>query len=118
MEQRYGYLRTNTWTGLGSGEWSTVSTKNWTTAGRLPTSDGNVVLFDDTATGTTSISISAANVSPRYGGVQQRCEQLHAERHGWDYRLDNSRKVIQWSVNTNSNGYSGGTTLNGGMLDV
>jgi fibronectin-binding autotransporter adhesin len=59
------------WSGLLSSEWSTnklALPKNWVfiTDGRTPTdySDGNSVLFNDVATGTTTVDVSVMNVSP------------------------------------------------------
>ena len=117
-----GIVGTNTWTGLGSGEWSTnvLPTKNWTSGGApADYSDGNVVLFDDTATGTTSISISAANVSP---------DTVVFNNGANNYTLSGALGIIGSTTLVksssgvltiaNSNGYSGGTTLNGGVLNI
>ena len=58
------------WTGLDNGNWQTGSTgasSNWKLVTGGAATDfiaSDNVLFDDSATGTTSISISAANVSP------------------------------------------------------
>jgi autotransporter-associated beta strand protein len=59
------------WSGLLSSEWSTNKLplpKNWVfiTDGKTPTdyTDGNSVLFNDVATGTTTVNVSVANVSP------------------------------------------------------
>src|SRR3954463_1335961 len=58
------------WTGLDNGNWqvgSTGANKNWklVTAGTATDYiELDNVLFDDTATGTTSVDISTASVSP------------------------------------------------------
>ena len=59
------------WSGALGSEWSTnilASPKNWVfiTDGTTPTdySDGDSVLFNDTAKGTTTVDVSAGNVSP------------------------------------------------------
>jgi autotransporter-associated beta strand protein len=59
------------WSGLDSGNWAVGSTganKNWklvTGGAATDYIEGDVVLFDDTVTtGTTSVNVSAANVSP------------------------------------------------------
>src|SRR3954463_15817455 len=58
------------WTGLDNGNWqvgATGANKNWKliTAGTATDYiDGDSVLFDDSAAGTTTIDITAGNVSP------------------------------------------------------
>src|SRR5262249_39935296 len=58
------------WTGALNGTWSTATLsapKNWKLVTAGTTTDyinGDDVLFDDSATGTTAVNISAANVSP------------------------------------------------------
>jgi autotransporter-associated beta strand protein len=59
------------WSGLLSSEWSTnrlASPKNWVfvTDGKTPTdyADGNSVLFNDVATGTTTVNVNVADVAP------------------------------------------------------
>ena len=59
------------WTGARSGEWSSATLagpKNWVlNSNHSSTTDylaGDTVLFDDSATGTTTVNISAADVSP------------------------------------------------------
>jgi autotransporter-associated beta strand protein len=58
------------WTGPGNGKWTTViqsPTKNWNLQTAATPTDfipNDTVLFDDTATGTTTVNIADANVAP------------------------------------------------------
>ncbi len=58
------------WTGALNGNWTTAvlpNPKNWaliTSGAPTDYQDGDTVRFDDTASGTTTVSISSANVSP------------------------------------------------------
>ncbi len=54
-----------TWTGTQSGNWNTADV-NWHDINSNPAvyADGSGVVFDDTATGTTTVDISGSNVAP------------------------------------------------------
>ena len=114
-----------TWTGKQSGEWSTnviAGAKNWQdpTGAAADYSDnllGSAVTFDDTATGTTTINVSAANVSP---------ENVTFNNNNKNYTLSGAFGVTGITSLTksgsgmltisNANTYQGATTISGGTL--
>jgi autotransporter-associated beta strand protein len=112
------------WSGALSSEWSTntlAAPKNWVLHSNAATTtdylEGDNVLFDDTATGTTTVDVSVANVSP--GSVA-------FNNAGKSYTITGSKSIAGSGALTksgagsltitNANTYSGGTTLNAGTL--
>jgi autotransporter-associated beta strand protein len=113
------------WTGAGNGTWSTEtqSPKNWVTIASHVATDfitGDPVLFDDTATGTTTVNMTA-NVTP--GGVT-------VNNSATDYNFTGAGGIIGASSlaktgtrtlfisNTASNTYSGGTSISAGTIEI
>ncbi len=111
------------WTGLVNGNWTTntiAGSKNWKliTAG-TPTDyiQGDVVLFDDTAAGTTTLAISDADVSPASIVFNNTAKNYAVNGPfgiaGTTALLKNGTGSL--TINS-SNSYTGGTTVNAGSL--
>ena len=113
------------WTGALSSEWSTntlANPKNWilnsNNATRTDYLEGDAVVFNDTAAGTT-VDVSAANVSP--GGVT-------FNNSAKDFILTGGKAIAGNGGLTksgtgaltisNANTYAGGTVLNAGTLRI
>ena len=114
------------WTGLQNGNW-TVSTvpnpKNWRlqTAG-TPTDfiNGDTVLFNDTATGTTALNISDGNVtttSTTFDNSTLNYTLSSAGGFGISGGSLLKNGTGRLTINT-GNSYAGGTTLNNGALHL
>jgi fibronectin-binding autotransporter adhesin len=115
------------WTGLDSGQWkvgSTGANSNWklVTAG-TPTDyiEGDAVLFDDSATGTLAIDISAANVSPT-SVTFNNLTNTYTVSSGGGFGIAGTGLMVKngggsATINT-TNSYSGGTTVNNGTLNA
>jgi len=111
------------WTGLQSAFWLTAADQNWKLQGSGSATEflaGDDVRFDDTATGSTTIDISSANVSPNITAFANVTK---------DYAITSSGGFgIASGVVTKSgaglvrfdttNTYTGVTTINGGTLAV
>ncbi len=114
------------WTGAQNGDWTTNTiggASNWKlqTAG-TPTDyvNGDTSLFDDTATGTTALNISTANITPQ--SVTFNNSTLNysiASAGGFGIAGGSVVKngTASLSIGT-ANTYAGGTTLNNGKLNV
>ena len=113
------------WTGKLNGNWTTAvlaAPKNWAliTSG-TPTDyiQGDVVLFDDTATGTTNVSISTADVSPTSVTFNNNSK---AYSIAGPFGIAGAASVKINGTGTVSlsapSSYTGGTTLNNGTLNV
>ena len=136
------------WTGLDNGNWqvgSTGASSNWKliTAGTATDYiDGDVVLFDDSVAGTTTLDINAGNVAPAnitfnnttknytITRLWRRCTR----RRRWRPLTKNGTGSLNISANLSYNGattinngavtlsgtnsYGGGTVFNGGTLNV
>ena len=106
------------WTGSYGSNWQVGSTSNWQLILGGSTTDyinGDVVLFDDTASSTT-VNISAANVSP---GV------ITFDNSSRDYTLTGDYGIASGSITKNGTGtltigtpntYTIGTTVNAGTV--
>jgi autotransporter-associated beta strand protein len=114
------------WTGRLNGNWTTnvlSAPKNWAlVSSNAPTDyvQGDIVLFDDSAIGTTSVVISDADVSPLI---------VNFNSFGPDYSVSspNGFGIASGTVNLNgtsavalntANSYAGGTNLNFGTLQI
>jgi autotransporter-associated beta strand protein len=117
------------WTGAivspnaGYGEWTTAilnAPKNWTrpTLGTTDYQPNDTVLFDDSATGTTSVNIVDASVSPA---------KVTFNNTGLTYTISGNPIAGTGSLNmtgggittlNNNNTYTGGTTVSAGTLTL
>jgi autotransporter-associated beta strand protein len=117
---------TPVWTGAANANWTTTaqpSPFNWKlqTAGtgtQFLTNDQ--VLFDDTATGTTAINIADASVSPATVVFNNSSKNYSVSSSGgFGIASGSVSKSGSGSLTLNTaNTYSGGTTLNGGTLNI
>ena len=110
----------NTWTGGNNGSWDTTTTGNWT-GGTGLYADGGIAIFNDTATGTTNVTVNQALVKP--GLVSFNNSSLI-------YSVTSSSGDViggAGSVSLSGGGtvalsgpniYSGGTTLSAGQLNL
>jgi autotransporter-associated beta strand protein len=111
------------WTGLDNGSWQTGSTgtnENWRLqAAETATAyiNGDDVLFDDTATGTTAVDISTANVSPA---------STTFNNSSLNYTLTGTNGIATGGLTKNGTGtvtigtantYTGQTNVNDGLLE-
>lgn len=109
------------WDGNAGGNWDIGLTTNWVNLGTgLPTyySQGNTVLFDDNATGTTSVNL-VANVTP--GGLTIDNDTLVYTLSG-NGGINGAIGLLKegassFAVQT-TNAYTGPTTIAGGALIV
>jgi fibronectin-binding autotransporter adhesin len=112
-------LVAETWSGAVNGVWDTVAV-NWKTNGIATTYiAGSQVRFDDTATGTTSIT-NIASVSPSSITVTNS-SKAYSFAGGAIGGLGSLTKSGNGTVTldvTLTNTYSGGTFLNGGTLAI
>ena len=118
------------WTGLADGgarkvEWSTGAipgSQNWRLASdssRVDFRTDDTVLFDDTATGTTTVNISVADVNPY--AVTFANDTLAYTLTG-SHGITGAATLLKTGTGlltiTNTNSYSGGTQLDAGTLDI
>lgn len=114
------------WTGAVSGEWSTNvigGAKNWKLATAGTPTDflaGDEVLFDDSATGTTSVNISAANVTTATVNVNTSSKVYTIGSSG-GFGISSGTLTKSGTSNlilTSTNTYTGATTISGGTLTL
>src|SRR6185437_4335907 len=111
------------WDGQAGGNWDIGLTTNWVNIGTgLPTfySDGNPVLFDDNAQGTTNVNITTT-VKPL---------SLTVNNSNLDYAFTGSGKIsgatglikqgtnVLSILNTGGNNYTGSTIVSNGILVI
>lgn len=114
------------WTGLDSGNWSVGGTggnSNWKLVGAGSATDfiaSDVVLFDDSATGTTLVDINAANVAP-VSTTFSNSTLAYTVTSSGGFGISSGLVTKGGSGSLtiqNANTYAGGTTLNAGTLNV
>jgi autotransporter-associated beta strand protein len=110
---------TNVWTGANNGDWDTTTTGNWT-GGTGLYADGGVAVFDDTATGTTNVTVNQV-VKPGLVLFNNSNLSYTVTSSSGSY-IDNSSSL---TVNgggmvtlSGPNTYSGGTVLSSGQLNI
>ncbi len=111
------------WSGAQSSEWSTNAIgglMNWTLLGS-PTdyTNGAVVVFDDSLTGTSVVDVSVANVAPA---------NVYFNNSANNYTLQGSAAIAGTTALAkngtgtltvvNNNSYTGGTTISAGIVQV
>jgi autotransporter-associated beta strand protein len=116
------------WTGASSGVWSTAvvaNPKNWqliTGGGNVDYLEGDAVVFDDLATGTTTVDItSPTGVAPTSVAFNNstKAYTINASGGGGIGGTSSLTKDGTNSVTINSaNSYSGATTINAGTLTL
>lgn len=111
------------WDGQAGGDWDIGLTENWINIGTgSPTSygDGNAVLFDDNASGTTTVNL-AATVNPSSVKVDNSVLNYTFTDTG---KISGSTGLVKQGAgtltiaNTGGNNYTGPTTISGGVLNV
>ncbi len=110
------------WTGGTSSAWSvTAGSGNWRRDGgaAIVYADGDFVTFDDSASGTTTVDISVADVSPgsvAFNNISKDFVVAGSKGIAGDTTLlkQGSGKVTLGSANS----YTGKTTLEGGVLQL
>ncbi|HWD92603.1 MAG TPA: autotransporter-associated beta strand repeat-containing protein [Verrucomicrobiae bacterium] len=123
IDLNIGTVNLPRWEGQAGGTWDIGVTTNWINIGSgLPTvyNDGNAVLFDDNATGTTNVNITTT-VSP---------SKLMINNSNLDYTFVGSGKIsgatslikqgtnVLSVLNTGGNNYTGQTVISNGVLVV
>jgi autotransporter-associated beta strand protein/T5SS/PEP-CTERM-associated repeat protein len=111
------------WEGQAGGNWDIGLTTNWINVGTgFPTfySDGNAVLFDDNATGTTNVNITTT-VSPKSLTVVNSNLTYNFVGSG---KISGAVSLVKQGastlsvLNTGGNNYSGATIISNGVLVV
>ena len=110
------------WSGTGSGVWSTASQSptNWLSSGggTANFTNNQTVVFNDAATGTTTVSVSS-NVSP--ASVTFNNNSLSYTLTGAGGIAGYTSLIMNGSgavTIATSNSYTGGTTINAGRLKI
>jgi len=114
------------WTGADSGNWQTGTTganENWQLViGGTPTTflANDDVLFDDSASGSTTINVSAGNVAP-FATTFNNSSKNYTLGSSGGFGISSGRLTKTGSGTltvTNTNTYTGNTVISGGILDV
>jgi autotransporter-associated beta strand protein len=115
------------WTGAVSNQWTTAAIanpKNWKliTAGtNTDYIEGDIVTFDDTALGNTTVDINAANVSPSSVEFNNTSLNYTIGSSG-GFGISGGANILKTGTGTvtisTNNTYSGTTTVSGGTLTL
>lgn len=114
------------WTGAQNGNWTTNvvgGASNWKLQSGGTATDfitGDVVVFDDTATGATTVNISTANVSPA-STTFNNSNRDYTISSGGGFGIASGSLIKNGSSSltlTTANTYADGTTLNAGTLNL
>lgn len=115
------------WTGLDGSNWqvgATGASKNWKLQSATTSTDylsGDNVLFDDSASGSSTISISGANVSPAATTFNNTTKSYTVASSG-GFGITGSGPVNKSGAGTvtfaSSNSYTGLTTITGGAISI
>lgn len=113
------------WTGAVNGNWDINTTANWklinagtATTYLQPSIPGDAVLFDDTATGTTTVNV-AATVDPQTFTVNNSAKSYTFTGSG---QISGPTSLVKQGTasltisNTGGNNWTGGTQILGGTL--
>jgi len=106
------------WSGLNNGNWDTTTANNWKVNGVSQIfANGSTALFDDTATGTTNITVNSAITSAGITFNNNTLPYNVTEANpisgsGGLTKSGNSSATLSGGVNT----FTGPTTLKGGTL--
>jgi autotransporter-associated beta strand protein len=111
------------WTGAGDGTWSTaLSPSNWKLASSgAPTTflANDSAEFDDSAGANTTVTINAANVTPLSAVFKNNTASYLLQG---SYGITGPAFLVMNGSGsltiTNSNGYTGGTTINAGQVNL
>ena len=112
------------WSGSVDGTWTAGPVANWKNLnGGAATNfvNGDAVLLDDTATGTTNLQITGATVTPTATKFSNSSLDYSVSSSG-GFGIGGTGNLVKegtaaLTLNT-ANTYSGGTSLNGGTLNV
>lgn len=112
------------WTGLGDGTWTTATQtpKNWklqTEGGTTDFLTNDTVLFDDTVTGATTVNI-ATNVMP-ISTTFNNSSAIYTIASSGSFGITTGLLLKNGSgavLVSSANSYTGGTTVNAGMLTM
>jgi autotransporter-associated beta strand protein len=105
---------TFTWTGAVDGNWDVGATANW--VGGATFSNGSFAVFDDTATGTTNVTVAAGGVSPASTTVNNATKP-YTFGGGAIGGSGNLTKTGAATLTLSAaNTYAGSTIINGGTV--
>jgi fibronectin-binding autotransporter adhesin len=110
------------WTGNNNNSWDTTTANNWKLNGVSSIyTNGNGVVFDDTAPGTTNVTLNApilpVSVILNNNKLQYTVASSGANNIGGASgltKIGNATATLSGGANT----YSGATTINGGILSI
>ncbi len=113
------------WSGLGNGSWDSSSANNWKLSSNdAPATylDGANVIFDDRAGPGSAITVSiGANVSPASVIFNNSTASYTLSSSGGFGIVGNTAVTVSGGgvvTIANSNGYTGGTTLSAGQMNI